>query len=295
MTSSSAHTPTRVLVTGASGSIGTATCDYLASQGIAVSALSLDGPFPAGADRVFPGDASSPTVVDAALEDVDAVVHLAAIPHPNLGTPHQVFTTNVTSTFTVLAAAGERGIRRAVIASSINASGLPLNRFHPLPAYFPIDEEIPTDPEDAYSLSKIVDEQTARMAATRWAMDIVALRFPFVGAGERLTRRREQVSENPGSFVSEGWAYLDLRDAARAVLLALTASITGSQVIGLSARDTILDAPTAELLAEYAPGIPLTRAIEGRDTAIDTSRATTLLGFSAEYSIHEATAKAHQK
>jgi nucleoside-diphosphate-sugar epimerase len=292
MTGSAAPRPSRVLVTGASGTIGTATCDYLFAQGIAVTALSLGGPFPAGADRVFEGDASSPHDVEAALEDVDAIVHLAAIPHPNLGTPHAVFTTNVTATFTVLAAAGERGIRRAVIASSVNASGLPLNRLHPLPAYFPIDEVIPNDPEDAYSLSKIVDENTARMAARRWGIDVVALRFPFVGAGDRLTQRREQVRDKPEAFVSEGWAYLDLRDAARAVFLALTASITGSQVVGLSANDTILDLPTAELLAEYAPGVPLTRPIEGRDAAIDTVRAATLLGFFAAHSIYDNTTKA---
>lgn len=78
-----------------------------------------------------------------------------------------MFANNVTSTFNVLWAAAERGIRRVVIASSINVSGLPYNSHPVLPAYFPFDEQLPADIDDAYALSKIVDEQTARMAYAR--------------------------------------------------------------------------------------------------------------------------------
>ena len=280
--------PTRVLVTGASGTIGSAATAYLVANGIAVTALSLSGPFPPEADRIVEGDATSATDVERAFDGVDAVVHLAAIPHPNLGTPHQVFSTNVVSTFTVLAQAGEQGVKRAVIASSINAIGYPLNRHRPKPPYFPIDEYLPADAEDAYSLSKIVDEATARMAARRWGIDIVALRFPFVGQGDRLLERVRRARSTPEDFVAEGWGYLDMRDAARAVLLALLAPISGCEVIGLSARDTLLDVPTAEALARHAPGVPLRTEISGVRTAIDTNRAESILGFIPAHSIHDA-------
>jgi nucleoside-diphosphate-sugar epimerase len=279
--------PARVLVTGASGAIGSATTEYLVANGIAVTALSLAGPFPPGADRVIEGDATSPEDVARAFDGVDAVVHLAAIPHPNLGTPQRVFSTNVVSTFTVLAQAGEQNINRAVIASSINAIGYPFNRHRPKPAYFPLDEAMPPDTEDAYSLSKIVDEATARMAARRWGIDVVALRFPFVGQGTRLLERSRHVRNNPADYVAEGWAYLDLRDATRAVLLSLLAPVNGSEVIGLSARDTLLEVPTADALAEHAPDVPLRAEIVGRSAAIDTSRAHTILGFVPAHSVHE--------
>jgi nucleoside-diphosphate-sugar epimerase len=279
--------PARVLVTGASGAIGSATTEYLVANGIAVTALSLAGPFPPGADRVFEGDATSIEDVARAFDDVDAVVHLAAIPHPNLGTPQKVFSTNVVSTFTVLAQAGELNISRAVIASSINAIGYPFNRHRPKPAYFPLDEAMPPDAEDAYSLSKIVDEATARMATRRWDMDVVALRFPFVGQGERLLERGRHVRSMPADYVAEGWAYLDLRDATRAVLLSLLAPVNGCEVIGLSAQDTFLDVPTADALAEFAPGVPVRADIVGRSAAIDTSRAKSILGFVPAHSIHE--------
>jgi nucleoside-diphosphate-sugar epimerase len=279
--------PARVLVTGASGTIGSATTEYLVANGIAVTALSLAGPFPAGADRVFEGDTTSIEDVARAFDEVDAVVHLAAIPHPNLGTPQKVFSTNVVSTFTVLAQAGERNISRAVIASSINAIGYPFNRHRPKPAYFPLDEAMLPDAEDAYSLSKIVDEATARMAARRWGIDVVALRFPFVGQGERLLERGRHVRSKPADYVAEGWAYLDLRDATRAVLLSLLAPVSGCEVIGLSARDTFLEDPTADALAQFAPGVPVRAKIVGRSAAIDTSRAEAVLGFVPAHSIHE--------
>jgi hypothetical protein len=62
-------------------------------------------------------------------------------------------------------------------------------------------------------------------------------------------------------------------------------------VIALAAADTFLDEPTAELLARFAPGIPVHRPIAGRASAIDTRRAETILGFVPEHSIREQRAQ----
>lgn len=290
MTDNSTGVPARVLVTGAAGEIGTATTAYLADCGIAVTALSLAGPFPPEADRVVTGDATSPADLAAALEGVDAIVHLAAIPHPTLGTPYNVYRTNVTATFNVLAEGGERGVRRAVIASSINAFGVPMNRHRVMPAYFPLDEDIPVDIEDAYSLSKFSDEATSRMVWRRWGMDVVAFRFPLVKEEPVLRQTAQRYRHDPGRAVREGWSYLDTRDAARAIHLALTVPLHGPHVIGVSASDTLMDGPTAELLAEHAPGVPIRRPIDGRGSAIDTTRASELLGFHPRHSIHDSAA-----
>jgi len=129
----------RVLVTGADGKIGRTVVDDLIGRGLAVTALSLSWSAPSAADRVVTGDATDEADVAGALGDVDAVVHLAAIAHRDLAPPYEVFRTNTDATFNVLAQAGERGIRRAVIASSINAFGVPMHRERMLQAYFPID------------------------------------------------------------------------------------------------------------------------------------------------------------
>lgn len=277
--------PRRVLVTGASGGIGAVTTAHLVSHGIAVTALDRDGDLPAAADRHVHGDATDPAVVGAALEDADAVVHLAAIPHPTLGTPWEVFSTNVSATFAVLSEAGARGIRRAVVASSVNASGVPFNPHRVMPAYYPIDEDLPVDLGDAYSLSKTVDETSARAAHRMWGIDVVAFRFPLVKDHDTLVAAAGQAALDPGATVREGWAYLDVRDAARAVHAALVARVEGAHVVGLAASDTLLPGPTEELLARWAPGVPIRSPLPGRSAAVDTARAERLLGFRPEHTL----------
>lgn len=279
--------PARVLVTGAAGRIGRATTELLLNRGIRVTALTIQADQPIRADRVLVGDATDPAAVAEALEGVDAVVHLAAIPHRDAGKPYDVYRTNVTSTFNVLSQAGERGIRRAVIASSINAFGVPMNHHDVAPAYFPIDEEIPTDIDDWYSLSKQADELTARMVARRWGVDVAALRFPIVESAEALRRISALAELDPASRMREGWSYLDLRDAAEAVYRSLIAEWSGAIVVSLSAPDTVMARPTAELVREFAPGVTVRRQLTGREPLIDTSRARDILGFRSQHSVHD--------
>jgi nucleoside-diphosphate-sugar epimerase len=271
----------RVLVTGADGKIGRAVVDDLIGRGLAVTALSLSWSAPSAADRVVTGDATDEPDVAGALADVDAVVHLAAIAHRDLAPPYEVFRTNTDATFNVLAQAGERGIRRAVIASSINAFGVPMHRERMLPAYFPIDEAIPYALDDWYSLSKRCDELTAEMAASRWDMAVVALRFPYVGTPDQVRRHAADVNHQQ---IREGWSYLDLRDAADVVHAGLVAPLSGAHVIGVSAPDTYRPEPTEDLLALHAPTVPLRRRVPGRGALIDTGRAHERLGFRARHS-----------
>jgi nucleoside-diphosphate-sugar epimerase len=280
------HTGRRVLVTGADGRIGRATTEGLLDAGYAVTGLALGYDQPSRADPSRVGDARSPRDVAAALSDVDAVVHLAAIPHPRLGTPLEVFATNVTATFNVLAEAGERGIDRVVIASSINAFGVPMNRHAVWPAYYPLDEDVDADIADAYSLSKSVDEQTVRMAWRRWGTTAIALRFPLVMARPDLEDFARKVANDPTWMAREGWAYLDLRDAVRAIIAGLRAPVTGAYVVGVAADDILLSGPTAGLLASFAPTVPLRRPVSGCGSLVDTTRARTVLGFSPRFSIH---------
>jgi nucleoside-diphosphate-sugar epimerase len=277
----------RVLVTGADGSIGRAAVSGLRAAGYGVTGLSLRYDHASTADRAVVGDARSAADVTAALDGVDAVLHLAAIPHPSLGTPEEVFENNVAATFNVLAQAGQLGVRRAVIASSINAFGVPMNVNAVEPAYYPLDEEVEADIADPYSLSKSVDEQSARMAWRRWGTDVIALRFPLVKTREELLRFAARAENDPATMAREGWAYLDLRDGVRAIIAALESTTPGAHVVGLAADDILIDRKTDELLREYAPTVPLRRPVEGRASLVDTTRAQELLGFRPLYSIHD--------
>jgi nucleoside-diphosphate-sugar epimerase len=261
----------RVLVTGAAGVIGRSAVRHLAERGMTVTAL--------------PGDATDESGVGAAVAGRDAVVHLAALAHPSLGTPRAVFANNVVATFTVLAQAASAGVRRVVLASSINASGIPMNPAGPLPAYFPLDEDLPVDIGDAYSLSKQVDEHSAAMAARAWGLTVVALRFPLVRSRAELRAFAATAAADPAGMLRTGWSYLTVDDAARAIEAALVAPLSGAHVVGLSAADTLLADPTQSLVDSHARGVPCRRTFTGREALVDTTRARTLLGFEPAESI----------
>ena len=279
--------PRRVLVTGADGKIGRAVVADLRARGAFVTALSPQWHAPTEADRVVTGDATAEADIQHAMADVTAVVHLGALAHPDHGSPYEVYRTNTDATFNVLAQAGQRGIARAVIASSINAFGVPLNHHDVLPAYFPIDEDIPALLDDWYSLSKRSDELTAQMAASRWGMTIVAIRYPAV-----LTEsERVELARHAGlQQAREGWSYIDLRDAVEATVRALVAPVDGATVVSIAAETTYMDRDTEDLLAQYAPTVPRRRAFPGRSGLVDTTRARKLLGFEPRHHAGGSTA-----
>ena len=261
-----------MVVTGSEGRIGSGVRDR------------LDG---LGADVVGVADPAADTrdaaAVDAALDGAELVVHLAAIPSPDLAPWPEVFADNMTSTFNVLTAAAGHGVRRMVLASSINASGVPMNCHDVWPAYYPFDEQLPSDIDDPYSLSKAVDEQTARMVARHWQAAVVAVRYPFTAEWVRLVEHAQEAERKPAEGVRRGWSYLDVRDAARVAELALTRPITGAHTVFVCADNTAVPFPTEDPLAGYAPDVPRLRSFVGREVPADLTRARALLGFRAEH------------
>lgn len=278
-----------VLVTGAAGNLGRAVTEHLRAQGFGVTALVLDDPGDLDVDRVVVGNAADREVVVDALDGVDAVAHLAALPAPFLGTPEEVFVGNTAATFTVLDAAGERGIRRAAIASSVNAMGLGWSsRAGVRPRYLPIDEDHPSRPAEPYSLSKQVDEATAAAMARQHGMTVVALRLPYSdsqagGAQSRLRTRAAKIAADPGMAAPELWLYLDARDAARAFEQAIGVAEPGAHAVLVANGRTLAPYRTEDLLAAFHPTVPLRRPLPGRTAPVLLSRARHLLGFAAEF------------
>jgi len=276
----------RVLVTGASGRIGTATTARLAAVGALVTGFCAPGTSVGGADRVIEGDTRSPSDIAGALEGVDLVVHLAALAHRDSAPPYDVYSNNVVSTFNVLTQAAERGIRRAVVAGSINRYGLPQG-IDPdaRPAYLPIDTDIPPDVSDWYSLSKLNDENTSRMVSRRWGTDIVTLRFPHVNSMDALIAQSAALTRDPRPGLTEAWSYLDVRDAARAIELGLTASTKGAIAFYLAAPTTSIPYRTDDVLDAIAPDVPRRRRFVGREVPMDLGDAERLIGFSAMHEL----------
>ena len=214
-----------------------------------------------------------------ALRGADAVVHLAAIPAPGLRPEGQTFRINILSTYNVFAAAEAAGARRVVWASSETVLGLP---FDTPPLFAPIDETIEPRPETSYALSKLAGETLAGQFARRSGVPFVGLRISnimepddyaaFPGYWDDPTIRRWNL-----------WGYVDVRDVAQAVRKGLEADVAGSEVCIVAAADTVMTRPSAELMAEVFPDVPLRRAVGGRETLLSIERARRVLGYEPEH------------
>ena len=79
------------------------------------------------------------------------------------------------------------------------------------------------------------------------------------------------------------WGYVDCRDVAQACRLGLTAEVDGAEVCIVAADDTVMTRPSAELMAEVFPTVPLRREVKGRETLLSIDRARRVLGYAPEH------------
>jgi nucleoside-diphosphate-sugar epimerase len=66
---------------------------------------------------------------------------------------------------------------------------------------------------------------------------------------------------------------------AQACRLGLTADVAGAEVCIVAAEDTVMTRHSADLMAEVFPGVPLRRALNGRETLLSIDRARRVLGY----------------
>ena len=284
----------RIALTGSSGKLGTVVARELRAAGHEVFGLDVVGTRGPGFVQVDLTDYGQ--VIDAMQGlggpdhgtvggGVDAVVHLGAIPAPGIRSDVATFHNNITATFNVLWAAVRLGVRRIVIASSETVLGLP---FDVPPPYVPIDEDAPPRPESVYSLVKTLEEQLAR-ELVRWYPDlaVTALRFSNVMVPE-------DYAEFPG-FDDDAlarkwnlWGYIDARDGAQAVQLALETAPTGFDEFIIAAADTVMSRPNAELLAEVFPDVPVRGEVRSNATLLSIDKARRVLGYAPKHSWRDA-------
>lgn len=168
----------RVLVTGATGFVGSVLCEALAQSGYLVrAALRSARPVPACiAETVITGDIATCDTWSEALQDVDAVVHAAALAHVMHDDPAgmaRYVATNANATRRLAEAAARAGIRRFIYLSSIKVNGEETSDA----GYTPQDEPAP---HGAYARSKWLAENYLTDVAGRSTMEAVIVRPPLV-------------------------------------------------------------------------------------------------------------------
>jgi UDP-glucose 4-epimerase len=175
---------TRVLVTGATGFIGSVLCEALARSGYLVrGALRTDRSVAVSiGEKVIVGDINSTTDWTEALQGVDLVIHAAARTHvlQAARVPSNLyFETNERGTQRLATVSAQTKMTRFVYLSSIKAHGEETSAR----AYTPFDEP---RPQDDYGLSKWRAEQHVLEIARRTGMEAVIVRPPLVyGPGVR--------------------------------------------------------------------------------------------------------------
>ena len=171
-----------ILVTGGLGGVGRPTVRWLLERGHHVRVLDLSVDRPIDGAECLEGDVTDFASLGPAMAGIDGVIHLAALPDPDLGPEHTIFAVNVGGTFNVFRAAADAGIRRVVCASSINALGYNYGITFPEGQlrYFPIDEAHPTYTTDPYSFSKRATEDIGAYFWRREGLTSVFLRYPAV-------------------------------------------------------------------------------------------------------------------
>lgn len=270
-----------VLVTGASGFVGSAVARKLVACGFPVRVMVRPTSLTAhlghlGLDFVE-GDLRDPDAVRRAIDGVRWVFHVAADYRLWARNPFEIVDNNVRSTRNVMEAAREAGVARIVYTSSAATVALGHNGV-------PVDEQISLkecDAVGAYKRSKVLAEQVvAGMAAEGLPVVILNPTAPIGPYDVRPTPTGRLILQAasgrmPG-YVDTGLNFVHVDDVAAAHVAALERGRLGERYL-VGGQNVLLSA----LLAEVA------RQVGRRPPRVRLPRSAVMpLAYSAEALAH---------
>jgi nucleoside-diphosphate-sugar epimerase len=226
----------RLLVTGASGFVGSRIVYLAREAGWHVRALYRDRQMQADGIEMFVGDISDPIFLGKACKGVSAVIHAAGLAHV-VGSAAKDSTrfneVNVDGTDNLVSAAMDSGVPRVVLVSSVSVYGSYSGT--------KCDETVPCNPQSAYAKSKLRGELRAAELMARAESSLSILRFATIyGEGDRGNVARLISTLDRGQFIWPGSgqnqkSLIYREDAARACLYALERSVSGTEIFNVSA------------------------------------------------------------
>jgi nucleoside-diphosphate-sugar epimerase len=293
-----------VLLTGASGFVGSVILDRLVQSGVSVRVLALPETV-AGLlhrDRItlFEGSLADRDLLARATAGVQVVYHFgAALPSSDTALIIEV---NVRGTENLLAAATAGKVTRFVHASSMAVYDPVIRR-----SRWPVTEEFPLQApgrraRSHYPRSKVEAEALVKRTHDESGMEYVILRFPIVyGLGAPLVEDyiktllgRPRVLTT-GAAEAPGMQWVHVADLAEATVLAGTRAEAANQVFNISGADVFSMRNLLEAVAEQK-AMPLPPVRERRPfmkafaerirrsgtLKYDVKKAETMLGFRAK-------------
>lgn len=274
-----------VLVTGATGKLGTQTCEALLRRGYDVRAT--DQKLPTDFDfHVEIGDIKDEYFVHRLMRGVGAVVHLGNHPNAFAGpSPQRILAENTQMNANVFLACVQHGIERIVFASSVQAFLYTdferrATRYR-LP-YLPLDGRAPCAPgPNTYGQSKeFAERMLQHLVAAHPALSATALRFPML-VNDAMIARIESLRT-----IGEGWfnfcecaSHLTFEDAAELVALSLDSATPGYRQYFPALAMQFAGRSTADMIREFYPDTPLRAPVEDIAELIDLSDVTRDTGW----------------
>ncbi|MHC4914471.1 MAG: NAD-dependent epimerase/dehydratase family protein [Planctomycetota bacterium] len=295
----------KYLVTGGAGFIGSHICEELLAAGHEVRVLdNLSSGYErniVGLDVEFvQADVRDAEAVSAAAEEVDGIFHdaaLVSVPE-SVEKPLENDAINVTGTLNVLLAARQRGVRRAVLASSAAVYGNDPE--------LPKREDMLPEPVSPYALGKVAGEYYMRVFAELYGVQTVSLRyFNVFGPRQDPSSMYSGVISKFVDVLGTGGTptvfgdgeqtrdFVYVKDVVAANLLAMSSGRVGRGEVfnvGTGKRTSLLEliaALAAIFGREVRPTFADERAGDIRHSVSDISRARDLLGYEPRATLEE--------
>ena len=279
----------RVLLTGASGFLGSRVAELVVAAGHDLVLLGRSAPGRSGlnAAQCIQADLTDAVAIHSAAREcgpVDAIIHLAALvprnPAEDQAAP--VFLANVMGTVHLFDAFGRAG-QANVVASTAEVYGLPIGSAR-------LGEDTEPRPRSWYAASKVATEVFCRTVELREQMRIAILRFTVLyGTGDTIQRaipnfvrsavRGESIRIFGGEELRD---YLHVDDAAKAVTVAWERRLSGTYNVGSGSGVSVRDAAGAVLrLAGGGSALEQhPRQKPAADIVLDVTRFREATGFS---------------
>jgi len=297
----------KILITGACGFLARDLTRHLEASPQGHQLVLLDRTTPAEATTFVPGklerasapfevnwpflkgEITDPDTVATAMDGVEAVIHLAASVSgvPEIG--YQTFHVNACGTFAMLDEARKAGVQRFLCASSINAFGTFYWRLSGREVEYPrlpLTEDFPPVPEDPYSLSKLVNEETC--AAFHRAYGITTAAFRFAGLWSHAMYNAALRDGRPPAteWAPDLFSWVHVEDIAAGLVRAVECNtLPPCDVYTLGGADTRAAEPTMELLERFRPQLipTLTSPLPGRAPLLSIDKARAAFGYDPVY------------
>ena len=245
------------------------------------------------------GDLADFAVAQRATEDVDFVLHQAAIPSVprSVKDPITSNRANVDATLKVLVASRDAGVRRVVFAGSSSAYGNTLT--------LPKHEDMPERPLSPYALQKVVGEQYLKMFTTLYGLETVSIRYfnvfgprqdpssPYSGVisvfATALLEGRSPTIYGDGEQTRD---FTYVANVVDGVLRACEAPEAAGEIINVAtggriSLNTLFETMRELIGVDVKPVYVDPRQGDVRDSQADISKARRILGYSPSVSFEE--------